>query len=478
VTYAGFIGGSNPSQSVIADDEQTVNLYVEKLDAAHAASPAALYPTPGFTPLITVADQGARALFDLAGRTFAVMFGTYYELFPATQTATVRGAVAVDGRRAQIVSNGAGGQQLVASGGNAYLHTLAGNAFTQVVTGTATQIGMLDSFFLAFDATSGKVFLSNSNDGATWNPTQFFLRSAQPDPWRAMMVVAPDIWLFGEQTSDIWFDSGATPVPFTPRTGLAIPYGIAAVDSVATTGGALIWLAKNRDGAGIVVLATGYQPAPISTPELDTTIASYARTASITDAEGLVYQEAGHVFYVLRFPAAGATWVYDLTTQLWAERGAWNPATGAYGVWAPRVRCYTGGGLQLTGDATTGIIATMDRTIATEVDGSAIRRLRRGPVVVQDNKRLPLGRFELLLEVGLGVPAGVGSDPQVMLRASGDGGQTYGTERRASAGPQGQYKRRVFWTRLGAPRLWVPEVTMTDPIPWRIVDAYLNNAAA
>jgi hypothetical protein len=474
--FPGFIFGSNPSQSLIADNEQTMNLYVEPIDSAGASTKAALYPTPGFVPRITVPDVGARALFDMAARTFGVVGGVYYEFFPLQGGFAARGTVQEDARLAQIVSNGPAGQLLVSSGGHAYLHVLASNVVTLVLAGEATQIGMLDTFFLAFNAASGRLRISASNDGATWAPTQFVARSQQPDPWRAMIVNAPDIWLFGEQTSDIWYDSGATPFPFVPRTGLSIPYGIAAPFSVAASGGNLFWLAKNRDGAGLVVLAAGYAPVPISTPELNTTIAEYARTSSITDAEGLIYQDAGHVFYVLRFPSAGATWVYDLTTKLWAERGKWIPAANRYEVWAPRVRCYSNG-LQLTGDAT-GVISAMDVTFGTETDGTAIRRLRRAPVLVNEQKRISLGRFELLMEVGLGVAVGQGVDPQVMFRASADGGQTWGNERQASAGRMGEYRRRVFWTRLGSPRLWVPEITMTDPIAWRIMGASLNNEAA
>jgi hypothetical protein len=474
--YPGFIGGSHPSQSVIVDAERTVNLYVEQVTAPEAPNRAALYPTPGFQPLLTVNDVGGRALFDMAGRTFAVMGSSYYELFPASGTATVRGSALSDTQLAQIVSNGAGGQILVASGGNAYLHTLSSNAYVQVLTQAATQIGMLDTFFLAFSAPTGTLRISNSNDGATWDPTQMALRSQQPDPWQAMIVQPPDIWLLGEQTTDVWYNAGATPFPFQPRQGLGIPYGIGAPWSVATTSGAVIWLAKNREGAALVVMATGYTATPISTPEVNTTIAQYARTATIADAEAFVYQKAGHVFYVLRFPAAGATWVYDLTTKLWTERGRWNPAANQYGVWWPRVRCASQG-RQLTAADGSGVVAVMDITVGTEADGTAIRRLRRGPVLVNENKRVSLGRFELLLETGLGLPTGQGSDPQVLFRGSSDGGHTWGPERAARAGPQGAYHQRVAWTRLGAPRLWVPEVTMTDPIPWRIVNAYLNNAA-
>ena len=456
-----------------------MNLYVEPIDSAGASSKAALYPTPGFLPQITLTDSGARALFDMAGQTFGVVGGQFYELFPLSRAGLARGPVQEDSRLAQIVSNGPPGQLLIASGGHAYLYTLATVppvAPALVLAGEATQIGMLDTFFLAFNAASGRLRISASNGGATWDPTQFVARSQQPDPWRAMIVNPPDIWLLGEQTSDVWYNAGATPFPFVPRTGLSVPYGIAAPFSIAASGGSLMWLAKNRDGAGLVVMAAGYQATPISTPELNTTIAGYARTAKITDAEGLVYQDAGHVFYVLRFPSARATWVYDLTTKLWAERGQWVPAANRYEVWAPRVRCYSNG-LQLTGDAS-GVISSMDVTYGTETDGTAIRRLRRAPVLVNEQKRINLGRLELSMEVGLGVAVGQGSDPQVLFRASADGGQTWGNERQASAGRMGEYRRRVFWTRLGSPRLWVPEVTMTDPIAWRIMGAFLNNEAA
>jgi len=476
--YPGFIGSSNPSQSRVADTEQTVNLYVEAIESAAGAPAAALYPTPGFRSHIVTSAVGARAIFDVAGRTTGVIGGTYYDLFPLTQTSTVRGAVAEDVRLAQIVSNGsAGGQQLVASGGHAYLHVLATNVFTQVLIAEATQIGMLDTYFLAFNANNGKLRISGSNDGATWDPTQFALRSAQPDPWRAMVVNAPDIWLFGEQITDVWYDGGASPFPLVPRAGLSIPYGIGANFSVALSGGSLLWLSRNKDGAGIVVQSTGYTATPISSRALDTAIANYARTALITDAEGLIYQDQGHVFYVLRFPSANATWAYDLTTKQWAERGQWNNAQARYDVWAPRVHAYASG-LHLTGDATSGVVSVMDVAIGTESNGTGIRRLRRGPPLSQENHRISVSRFELSLDVGQGVAVGQGSDPQVMCRASSDGGQTWGLERRASAGKMGEYTRRVFWTRYGSPRRWVAEITMSDPTPWRILDAYLNNDPA
>jgi hypothetical protein len=84
------------------------------------------------------------------------------------------------------------------------------------------------------------------------------------------------------------------------------------------------------------------------------------------------------------------------------------------------------------------------------------------------------------MEVGDGpIPAlldGVGNprDPQVMLRWSDDGGRTWGNEHWVGAGQAGTYKTRLHWHRLGKSRDRVYEVAVTDPIAWRIVEAYLR----
>ena len=67
-----------------------------------------------------------------------------------------------------------------------------------------------------------------------------------------------------------------------------------------------------------------------------------------------------------------------------------------------------------------------------------------------------------------------GTDPQVMLRVSNDGGKTWISESWRSAGKTGEFYRRVRWNRLGAGRRRVFEISVTDPIPWRILGAYIH----
>lgn len=479
--YPGFIGGSAPSTSAIATSERTVNFYLESIGTEGSQSKVALYPTPGQSAWLTAASSGG-VLTDVGGRggiwtgsrAFVVIGSGFYEVF-TDATITKRGTVAQDSNPAQLTYNGPTGNQLfIASGGNGYVYALGTNTLTLELSAEAHQVAMIDEYFLALNQTTGKLRLSNLNDGTTWDPTQFALRSAQPDPWVALAVNPPDIWLIGNNTGDVWYDAGTSPFPLAARSGLNITFGIIAPFSLQVVSGQPIWLASNKEGAGLVVAAQGYTPRPISSVELDTAIAGYARTSIITDAEGFSFQLQGHTFYVLSFPSANATWLYDFTNGKWTEMGDWNSGKGAYDVSSLRFHLYAFG-KHLVGERGTGTLSLLDTSYSTKSDGSVIRRLRRGPVLVNEMKRVPIGRFELALEAGLGLQSGQGSDPVVMGRFSSDGGKTFGNERSCGSGRVGQYRRRVYWSRLGSPRLWVPEVAMTDPVPWRIVDAYLNN---
>jgi hypothetical protein len=73
-------------------------------------------------------------------------------------------------------------------------------------------------------------------------------------------------------------------------------------------------------------------------------------------------------------------------------------------------------------------------------------------------------------------PITQGSDPQVMLRWSDDGGHTWSNEHWAPIGKIGEYYKRVFWRRLGMTlklRDRVYEVSGTDPVKIDIMGAEL-----
>jgi hypothetical protein len=108
------------------------------------------------------------------------------------------------------------------------------------------------------------------------------------------------------------------------------------------------------------------------------------------------------------------------------------------------------------------------------LDARYIRRLRRAPHVAHENTRVFYRKFELDLERGVGLATGQGSDPQVMFRLSRDGGHSWSEPLLLSAGALGAYTQRAIARRLGHARDAVFEVTVSDPVAWSLVQAWLD----
>jgi hypothetical protein len=470
--WPGFVGPSYRSQSAIADAERLVNWYVAKLQSQAAKAPFVLYPTPGHEEFLTLPQAPLRDLFGQQGRAWAVAGDRIHEVF-GDMTAIDRGVVRFDGNPATSITNGdGGGQMLFTSGNHAYLLDMTTNALTDVVTG-ALMCGMLDTFFLVLDAGTSTLKISESNDGLTWLGTQIFQRSSASDPWRALKVVNKRIYMFGEFTTDVFFNAGTSPFPFAPYGGSLIPHGIAAAFSAAEFQGGVAFLAQNRNGDRTVRLATGYSSADeISNEAVNYQLSRYDR---VDDAEGFSYEEQGEPFYILNFPSANASWGYTEDGG-WHERGTWNPAANRYDVWHPRCHAFAFGE-HLVGDRTSGRIDRMSIDLGLDAGGVALRRLRRAPAINQEHQRLYISNLELYLDAGVADATGQGSDPQVMLRKSRNGGRTWGPELWRRTGKPGEYGRRVRWNRLGSGRDIAVEVVVSDPWPRSIVDCFINQAA-
>jgi hypothetical protein len=429
-----------------------------------------LYPAPGVRRYATTTALNGRGLFAQDNYVLAAIGSKLFRVTNINSTVEI-GAIVADNNPATMCTNGdSGGQAFVTSGDNGYIVDIVADTISQVRSGATSMGAMLDTYFLALDAETSTLFLSDLNDGTIWDPTQFAQRTIAPDPWISFAVNYREIWLFGTETSEVWVNAGTFPFPFAPHPSGLVPYGIAAPFSVKNVAGTLIWLARTANGTGQVVAAQGFTPQVISTHALQVEIQSYDR---VDDAIGDTFQMLGHTFYVLTFPSAGHTWVYDVTTQIWVEWLTWVPALNEYIAWRPLFHAYAFD-RHLVLDRAAGSIYETSHEFTTDVDDQLIRRLRRFPGISNELKRTFYDTFTLYLEMGLGLPTGQGSDPQLMLRASDDGGKTYGNERWTSAGRQGQYKVLAQWYRLGSARDRVFEFTVSDPIPWRIIDAFIT----
>ncbi len=104
------------------------------------------------------------------------------------------------------------------------------------------------------------------------------------------------------------------------------------------------------------------------------------------------------------------------------------------------------------------------------------RRLRRAPIVWSEKgglqTRVKINLFAVDMQPGVGTSDT--PDPLVMIRASKDGGFTWGNERRLTAGRVGEFFNRINAWQWGQGRDWVFEVSCTDPVLWNLVGAYFD----
>jgi len=192
--------------------------------------------------------------------------------------------------------------------------------------------------------------------------------------------------------------------------------------------------------------------------------------SDISDARAFSYQQDGHHFYVLSFPAGNRTFCFDVNTGLWHERA--NFSAGEFSRWEAQEHAYFAG-KHLVLDHTEGKIYSIDQDAHTY--GTEVKKWVRSFKVKSGNmNRQRHSRLQLDCEVGVGLVGGV--EPMVMLRWSDDGGHTWSGEKWRSIGLVGEYSKPVIWHQLGItsgqPRIY--ELSGTSAVKIALLAVHLD----
>lgn len=278
-----------------------------------------------------------------------------------------------------------------------------------------------------------------------------------------------EVWFFKSNCAEVWVNTGNADFPIERLGSTFIETGCCAKNSVAKLDNSIFWLGGDERGNGIVWRANGYQPVRVSNHAFEHAIQGYSR---LDDAFAMSYQQEGHVFYVLTFPAAGKTWVYDASTNMWYERAWRNPATNELSQWRPSFLVNFNGKL-VAGDYQDGRLYEIDINYYLD-DNDPIKWIRASQSQESEQRLQYYSRLQVDMEPGVGLISGQGSAPQVMLRWSSNSGASWSDYMTASAGKIGEYNKRVIFRRLGRGRNRVWEISGTDPVKTVIVGASVD----
>lgn len=466
-----ILGSTYVTRSINAANARMVNLFPEIVPEG-GKEPAFLNRAPGLKLKVAVGSGPIRGLWSYGNNMYVVSGNTLYKV-TSDYIVTSLGTVSGTSEPVSMADNG--NQLFVACNGPSYIYNLQTNVFQQISDSDfpgAVTVSYIDSYFAFNEPNSQKIWVTSLLDGTSIDPLDFASAEGSPDGVVGIIADHRELWVFGTNSIEVWYNTGNPDFPFSRIQGAFNELGCVAAYSIAKMDNGLFWLGQDARGQGIVYRANGYTGQRISTHAVEWQIQQYN---NLSDAIGYTYQQDGHSFYVLIFPTANTTWVYDVTTQSWHERAGF--INGEFTRHRSNCQVFFNNEV-LVGDYQNANIYSFDLDNFSDNDNVQkwLRSWRALPTGQNNLKRTAQHSLQIDLETGVGLNLGQGSDPQVMLRWSDDGGHTWSNEHWVSIGKIGEFYRRAIWRRLGMTmklRDRVYELSGTDPVKIAIIGAEL-----
>jgi hypothetical protein len=457
-----FAGGAYQTFSKNLNAQECVNFFVY-VNQHGATSQLALRGTPclkewcdpGKYAEVRGAERLGRFLYTVIGNRVFRINSNKSSVQCTGVLATSQGSVSMAHNTTQV---------MIVDGVNGYIVTAT--TVTMItddgLPSNPTTVTYQDGYFLVTYRNSGRVYISDLNNGLSWDGTVYFNAEEDADDTVSVESFKRDIIPFGQDTFSFWYNSGST-VPFDRKPGSSQKIGIGAKYSIAQVANTIFFLTNEFQ----VATLAGYQPKPVSTRSIDYQISQYERK---DDAIGMGINIEGNAFYILTFPTADVTWCYNAATDFWNRLMSYpEPYQHRW-----RGNCHEFfADKHIVGDYKNGKLYEWD--FDTFKDNSEwTRRTRTTEAIKKEGKNIFHHRLEVFFEPGVGLITGQGSDPQAMLQYSDDGGHTWSNEIWRSVGKIGEYGWRAVWNRLGKSRHRNYRITVTDPVKWVITNANLE----
>ena len=436
--------------------QRMVNAYLEPAPPA-AKTPAAVVCCFGIKNYLTIGTGPMRGGLRV-NKTIYVVSGTKLYRISSIGVITELGAIPGTGP-VFMVSDGS--QVLVTVNGPTYLYDGA----------TVTPMGdpdfpgaewatFLDGYAVIGPG-DGRVYVNHTPfDFSAWDALDFASAEASPDDVVVGITDHREIFLFGRDSTEVWYDSGDAAFPLTRTAsgymeiGCTSKYGPAKIDN------SIFFPASD----GTIRRVNGYTPVRVSTTAIEQAITKFASQECV----GQAWIENGHSMYGLTYDEG--TFVYDISTQLWHERQSYQQSN-----WRAAF-VIRGDNMTLVGDGLSNRLGILDGKSFIEWDQSLVCSAT-APAIAQGNDLIQHSSLELIFDNGVGTSTGQGFDPQVMLDWSDDGGRTFGAELWRPLGRQGDFRRTARWNRLGQSVDRVYRYTISDPVRRTLIQALWNDAA-
>lgn len=293
----------------------------------------------------------------------------------------------------------------------------------------------------------------------TWTGTNIFSAVADPDEVQALAVSQRELYVVGEQTTEVWQNLGLVDVPF--GRAFIWQYGTPAPYSVIEADGSLFFLSQAKQIMRIV----GRQVVMLS-DAINRELASYAE---VTDCWAAWFMWEGSIHVYFNFPTEGKAWSIDLKNGQWTEwRGFDN---GLSRVRMASLLHIPEQQKTFAGDYSTGSLWEFSATATTDAGGIFARQRtfahRTGGGSLR--KRVNWLRCQMKRNVASAYSGTTPeTNPTLELRWKDDE-KPWSEWRQSSIGLRGTNKSFLTFRRLGVYRTRQYELRLTDPARMSLV---------
>ena len=480
------------------------NLYLEQAISETAKAQYYYLKIPGMRLLGTSAtvdnpNKGAcRGIFTSTNnKTYVVNGNSLYELYQ-NGIKGFKGILTGSNSWTSVVSFAENGYQLIlVDGTGGWIFDYKTETLVQITdeyfpgnsenTLAPTFVTYINTYFIVNEPNSNTYYWSNSyymrnHDNTTseysptesqgyWNALQSGKKMGRPDYIIALMDCSNMLWCFGNNSVEVHYDTGNyNGQQFSRYEGAIIEVGCAASNSVSKFANNVFWLGSDKSGIVGVFMNEGMVGKRISTRGIEQIIEFMPKSS---DCIAFTYSQAGHSFYVMQFPSANKTLVYDISTNTWHERTHLDNETGGLNNWAGMF-CAVNWGMNIIGHISYSSYFELDTEYYQNdnpngIGVNYIKCVKTTPISFNLGLLMRFNSIQVMFKQGVGTntntPELVGRNPECQIAWSNDAGESFGNERTAYLGRMGEYQYRTRLLVLGIGRNRVWRITISDPVP-------------
>ena len=385
-----LIGGYYKDDSLPWSAQDTVNWLPVMAEVAGTRTVKKFSTPPGLKPWQQIGTGPIRGMHDCEGLRLVVSGRYLFRITPAGVGVPI-GVIPGVGR-VQMTHNQfkTGFQVLIENGqgGGGYVYTTSTDTFAKITDeGYPGSISSdyLDSYILGVEPQGRFWFHSNLADATDYNTLDRYEAEAAPDRIVGLAVSASEVVVFGQRTTEFYFNSGAATGTFQNRKS-SITRGCASRHTIQKLDNTLFWLGDD----GVVYRLEGYLARPVSNRPLEKAISEF----NWPEAVAYVWEDRGHKVYYLTFPD-GQTFGYDVITGLWHRRESYGMKRWRLSHIIPWGRDWFGGDFQ------NGRLWQIDWDYYLEGDQPIVSE-RVSPALADDQSQVIVPNAELILDTGNG----------------------------------------------------------------------------